>query len=355
MSNQKSNVKTKIVAATIKTPSGEYLTISGKDYETYTKRRNNMTGAKYVDSFDGAKIYTRLWDETKNPRGVVLIIHGMSEHSARYDEFSKFLNKNDYVCFAFDLRAHGKTSVNIESLGKYDGDLFMDSVNDAIFFSHLLNELYPSLPLLVFGHSFGSFLLQRYVECYDQYKGVIFCGSANMKNDSSVSLGLFVSGFSKFFCGKNKPSKLIAKLSFGAYAKKFEDGNWLSRDKKECEKYKKDDYCGFICSHNFYHSFFKNLKAIYKKDNLAQINTRKPMLIISGSDDPVGGFSRLSTKLDELYTKLGVKNKKFILYKGARHELLNETNKKEVFENILTYLDNCTEKSVERRKTAKNA
>ena len=79
------------------------------------------------------------------------------------------------------------------------------------------------------------------------------------------------------------------------------------------------------------------------------------MLIISGSKDPVGGFSRLSTKLDALYTKLGVKNKKFKLYDEARHELLNETNKQEVFKDILDYLDKCTQKSVERRKTAKKA
>ena len=314
-----------------------------------------MTGAKYVDSFDGTKIYTRLWDETKNPRGVVLIIHGMSEHSARYDEFAKYLNKNDYVCFAFDLRAHGKTSINIKALGKYDGDLFADSVNDAIFFSHLLNELYPDLPLLVFGHSFGSFLLQRYVELYDKYKGVVFCGSANMKNDPSVGLGLFVSGMGKLFCGKGKKAKLIAKLSFGAYGKKFEEGNWLSRDYKNWEKYQKDEYCGFICSHNFYHSFFKNLKKIYKKDNLKELNTKKPMMIISGSKDPVGGFSKLAIKLDKLYADLGVKQRKFKLYEGARHELLNEINKQEVFGDVLDYFNKCTQKSLERRKTAKNA
>ncbi len=314
-----------------------------------------MTGAKYVDSFDGAKIYTRLWDETTNPKGVVLIIHGMSEHSLRYDEFAKFLNKNNYVCFAFDLRAHGKTSVSTRALGKYDGDLFMDSVNDAIFFSHLLNELYPSLPLLVFGHSFGSFILQRYIEIYDKYKGVIFCGSANMKGDFSVSMGLVVSSFARAFCGKGKKAKLIARLSFGSYAKHFENGNWLTRDEKVFQKYNKDEYCGFICSHNFYYSFFKNLKKIYKKDNLAQINKHKPMMIISGSQDPVGGFSKLATKLNTLYENLGVKLRKFKIYEGARHELLNETNKQEVFDDILDYLDKCTKKSVERRKTAKNA
>lgn len=314
-----------------------------------------MTGAKYVESFDGAKIYTRLWDETKKPRGVVLIVHGMSEHSERYDDFAKYLNQNEYVCFAFDLRAHGKTSVTTRSLGKYDGDLFADSVNDIIFFSHLLNELYPDLPLLVFGHSFGSFLLQRYIEVYDKYKGIVLCGSANMKGVPSVSLGLFVSGLGNIFRGKSKKASLIAKLSFGSYAKHFAHGNWLTRDEKEFQKYQKDEYCGFICSNNFYHSFFKNLKKIYKKDNLMQINKSKPMLIIAGEQDPVGEFSKLSTKLNELYTKLGVKQKKFKLYKDARHELLNETNKGEVYDDIVSYLDKCTQKSVERRKTGKSA
>lgn len=312
-----------------------------------------MSFHKYIQSFDGSQIFCRLWDEVDDARGVVLIIHGMSEHSKRYDSFAKFLNQHGYLVFGFDLRAHGKTSKSVDDLGKYDGDLFLDSVYDAIFFSHLLNEKFPDLPLLIFGHSFGSFLLQRYIQLYDKYKGVIFCGSANMNKQASVSLGLFVSGIGKSFCGKNKKANLIAKLSFGSYAKNFENGNWLSRDEAVFKKYQKDDYCGFVCSNNFYCSFFKNLKKLYNSENLAQVNIRKPMMIISGTQDPVGGFSKLATSLNEMYMGLGVKLRKFKLYEGARHELLNETNKQEVFEDILDYLNKCTKRSYERQKQKK--
>ncbi|MBR1925715.1 MAG: alpha/beta hydrolase [Clostridia bacterium] len=296
-----------------------------------------MVKEEFIKSFDKTKIFTYTYDKVKNPKGVILIVHGMAEHAKRYSEFAEFLNKNSYIVFCFDLRAHGKTANGIENLGKYKDDLFEHSVCDIMFFSNYLHEKY-NLPLYVLGHSFGSFLLQRYIEIYQNYDAVIFSGSANMKNQLSVSLGLMVARMTKLFCGKNHPAKMIAKLSFGSYEKHFENKNWLTSDEKIFEEYQKDDYCGFVCSANFYCSFFKNLKKIYKYENLAQINCDKPMLILSGAKDAVGGFGKLAKKLKNLYEKIGVKNINFKLYDEMRHEILNETNKQEVFDDILNFL-----------------
>ena len=302
-----------------------------------------MVKEEYIQSFDKTKIFTYTYDKVKNPKGVVLIVHGMAEHAERYKEFAEFLNENKYIVFCFDLRAHGKTAPDAQSLGKYPGDLFDDCVGDMMFFSNYLHETY-NLPLYVLGHSFGSFLLQRYIEIYQNYDGVIFSGSANMNHQASVAMGLMVARMTKLFCGKNHAAKMIANLSFGSYGKHFENKNWLTRDETIFNKYQFDKFCGFVCSANFYCSFFKNLKKIYKTENLAQISFDKPMLILSGSSDPVGGFGKLTTKLKNLYEKLGAKNIGFKLYENARHEILNETNKKEVYDDILSFLENQTKR-----------
>lgn len=312
----------------------------------------NTHRKKYISSFDGENIFVRIWDNVEKKKGVVLLVHGMCEHSKRYDDFAGFLNKNGYIVWGFDLRAHGQTSQNIASLGKYEKDLFADSVNDIIFFSNYLHEKY-NLPLFVFGHSFGSFLLQRYIELYDNYRGVVICGSANMKGQASVSLGKFVAKTTNIFCGKCAKAKFIAKLSFGAYEKHFEDKNWLTRDRKVFDDYQKDEYCGFVCSSNFYYSFFKNLKKIYKSENLAQINKASNIFVISGRDDPVGNFSKLVLKLTKLYDKLGLKHLKYKIYESARHELLNETNKQEVYQDILNFFEDLNKKTYKAKKNSK--
>ncbi len=295
---------------------------------------SNVKIGQFIESFDNKKIFCREWDDVKTPKGVVLIIHGMVEHSGRYQEFAKYLNTLGFVVFGFDLRAHGQTSESVEKISQYDGDLFCDCVKDAMFFSDMLIEKYK-LPLIVFGHSFGSFVLQSYVQHYDKQNAVIFCGSANMKNNSSVTLGKFVAGVTKLFCGGNAKCKLIYKLSFGAYGKNFANKNWLSQNEQNWIDYNNDTYCGAVCSANFYRSFFKGLKNLYKKENLEQIDLTIPILITSGSDDPVGGKNlNLTKKLVEMYKDLGVEYVDFKVWEGDRHEILNETNKLEVWKYI---------------------
>lgn len=293
---------------------------------------------EYIKSFDGNEIFVREWNNAQNPKAVVMIIHGMVEHSARYEEFANYLNQNNFLVFGYDQRSHGQTVKNAQDVGKYNGNLFEDCVCDAMFFADQLKEKY-NLPLIVVGHSYGSFVLQRFVERYNKHSMAIFVGSACMKGQASVNFGLFVAGVTKFFCGKNAKAKMIYKASFSGYEKKFENGNWLTRDKEIFNKYKADPFCQQICSANFYHSFFKNMKKIYKKSELNKVNLSIPILIISGSSDPVGGFGKLTTKLKKLYDGLGVKNCGLKLYEGGRHEILNETNRKEVFDYILNFIN----------------
>lgn len=290
-----------------------------------------------IESFDGAKIFCREWT-TKNPKAVVMIFHGMVEHSGRYHEFAKFLNAKGYNVFCFDLRGHGQTAESVDTISQYDGDLFADCVKDGMFFADMLLEKYK-LPLVVMGHSFGSFLLQSFIQQYHKHNIAIFSGSACMKGQASVAMGKIVAGITKLFYGKNAKCKMIYKMSFGAYGKPFKDGNWLSRNEQNWEEYKQDPYCGAICSANFYLSFFKNLQKIYSAKLLQNVDLDVPILVTSGSNDPVGGKNAsLVSKLENMYRNLGVEMVEYKVWEDARHEILNETNKKEVFEYIASFI-----------------
>lgn len=291
-----------------------------------------------IESFDGKKVFCREWTIAK-PKAVVMIFHGMVEHSGRYHEFAKFLNAKGYNVFCFDLRGHGETADGVENISLYDGDLFADCVKDGMFFADMLLEKYK-LPLVVMGHSFGSFLLQSFIQQYHKHNIAIFSGSACMKGQASVAMGKCVAGITKLFHGKNAKCKMIYKMSFGAYGKPFKNGNWLSRDEKNWEEYARDPYCGTVCSANFYLSFFKNLQKIYNPKLLRNIDLDVPLLITSGSADPVGGKNaKLVAKLENMYRNLGVEIVEYKVWDDARHEILNEINKKEVFEYIASFID----------------
>lgn len=292
---------------------------------------------EYFVARDGKRISLAIWDEVQAPRAIVQILHGMCEHIARYDEFARFLNENGYIVFGDDHRAHGVT--DRDSLGKVgDGNLFEDTVADAKELTMWAKEKYQ-LPLVLFGHSYGSFLAQRYLTYgTSALAGVVLCGSALMDR-------LLVEASCLLTIGANKPKNrdkegtFFASLTFDGYDKKIKEGKggWLNRDKEEVQKYHEDNFCGYVCSKGFYYYFFRGLRAIAKSPhNLLDKNLR--MLIISGEKDEVGGCGKLVKKLANRYVKYGL-NPKVILYEGARHEVLNELNKREVYDDVLHFLD----------------
>ncbi len=290
----------------------------------------------YFESFDKQKIHFYKWDKVENPIGIVQIIHGMAEYAGRYENFAKFLNKKGYIVFADDHRAHGKTAPE-GKIGKYDGkNLFYDTLNDEIFISKMLIDKYK-LPLYIFGHSYGSFLTQAYIQQCNLYSKAIICGSACMKGRIDVRFGLLVAKITKLFKGKDARAKLIEKINFEGYNKKFKSGCWLNSIDERAKDYYADEFCGKSFSSKFYVDFFGALTKLYKSNNIKNIDENKPILIISGSDDAVGGMGKSVTKLYNFYKKRN-KNVKLKLYKGARHEILNDICRDEVYLDVERFL-----------------
>lgn len=296
-----------------------------------------MKTSKFV-SHDGKEVELYVWDEVSNAKGVVKIAHGMAEHSARYDDFAKFLNSRGYVVVMNDHRGHG-LSTTPDSYGYAEGDMWDNNVKDQLAVLDFCKQKYD-LPLIMMGHSYGSFITQAVVECHPDVVGYVLCGSDYLKGASYTLCGLIA----KAMCrnkGPRYPAQLLAKLSFGMYEKKIPGkNNWLNRDEEEVKKYNEDPMCGFVCSAGFYRSFMNGAKQLYKTDNVKCINVYQPILIISGTNDPVGEYSKGVNKLIKFYNKAGVQDLESHLYQDARHEILNEPQiKSQVYNDVANFCD----------------
>ncbi|HRR89657.1 MAG TPA: alpha/beta fold hydrolase [Eubacteriales bacterium] len=294
-------------------------------------------------TFDNTVLQCYLWDEVRNPVGVVQICHGMAEHARRYDDFAAFLNKNGYIVFADDHRAHGST-VKKSELGYHTGEVMEDTVKDQLVITSYLRQRF-NLPVIFLGHSYGSFIGQRYIQENPQIAGAIFSGSAHMGNALTALGGGIASLQYKLFGGR-KSAKMLDKMAFGSYDKPFKKEGvkfaWLSRNLEVGKRYYYDDQCGYVMSIAFYKYFFDGLKHAYAPENLAKIDKNLKLAIYGGSCDPVSAKGKQLIKLNEMYLSLGLKPT-FKLYEGARHEILNETNNKEVYADMLNSIKSFLE------------
>lgn len=286
-------------------------------------------------SFDGKEIYVHEWLSAENPKGIVQIVHGMAEHAGRYKEFAEYLNQCGYIVIADDHRGHGNTDPG--SLGYCMGDMFTDTVRDEAAITDYYKKKYPGLKYFIFGFSYGSFLTQSYISKYgDKIDGAVIGGSSH-KKDFEVYLGSVAAHLKS----DRKPAVLIEKLSFGAYAKKFGDRQWLSVDAENNAAYAADPLSGFTCSGRFYRDFFKGLRSLYTKEYIAGLRKDLPVLLVSGEDDPVGNMGRGVRKLHMFYTeKAGMENVSIMLFENSRHEFLNEKQgRKKKWSTVLDFLN----------------
>ena len=286
-------------------------------------------------SFDGKEIFVREWADVANPRGIVQIVHGMVEHSGRYDAFARFLNGHGFIVVADDHRGHGETDK--DTLGYSAGHMFQDTVRDEGEITAHYRAKYPALRHFVFGFSYGSFLTQSYISIYgDRTDGAVIAGS-NYKKDFDVYLGSVVA----HLFPEKKPAAFIERQSFGAYAKLFEDGEWLSADAENNAAYHADAYCSFTCSNRFYRDFFKGLKSLYTKRYIAGLKKDLPVLLVSGKDDPVGDMGKGVEKLYRFYTqKARMTDVTLTLFDNSRHEFLNEKeNRDHKWNTVLSFFE----------------
>lgn len=296
----------------------------------------------FIKGSEGKDVFLRIWDDVEYPIGIVQVLHGMAEHSARYNDFAQFLNNKGYIVYADDHRGHGYSIAAGEVLGYIGDDGFNNIVEDERIISKLIKKEYKELPLYIFAHSFGSFIGQEYIIRYSkEIDGIILSGSAK-QDGIDVKAGRILASIQNRFFDSSSEAKLIDKLSFGSYNKKVGDQNtkfdWLSQDNEQVKEYMEDKFCGFISPINFYYHIFKAFEELYKVDRLKTISKSLPILVLSGGMDPVGKYGRSVKRLYNQYKDLDMENLTLKLFEGGRHELLNEINREEVFEFVYDWL-----------------
>ena len=292
------------------------------------------------------------WIPEGEIKACVVLSHGMCEHAERYDDFASFLNKNGFALFAEDHRGHGETAL----LAEKEGNGKLGWLSDKNGFMRVADDIHeeilevkrriPGKKVFLFGHSFGSFISQAVLEFYgSEIDGCILCGTAGPR-PLTVAFARIMGSLVSLFTGKKHYSRFINTLAFGSYNARIKNRktgfDWLSRDEKSVQKYMEDRLCGFICTAGFYSDIFKGLSIIHKGKNIKKIKRDSNVLFIYGTEDPVGSYSKTVQKLFNRYRKIGMKNVEQKLYEGARHELLNEINREEVYTDVLEWLEKNT-------------
>lgn len=283
-----------------------------------------------------------IWKEESPTKGIVLICHGMAEHINRYDDFATFLSKNGYIVYGHDQRGHGMSLKSMADMGYMsDIDNFKILVSDVREMVNYISDKHPNLPIYLLGHSMGSFVSQRYIELFGTtINGCILSGST-LNKGLLINTGHFIAKTIVKFKGRRYRSKLLNNLSFGAYNKAFEptrtNFDWLSRDEKMVDAYVNDEYCGQIFTASFFKDLLQGFKDIYR--NIEIIPNDLPVLIFSGDKDPVGNAGKNVTKLYDKLVQTGIKDIQFKLYPDGRHEMLNEINRREVYNDVLNWLN----------------
>jgi len=289
-----------------------------------------------ITGYNNLKLFTRLYNNVKSPKGVVQIIHGMREHSGRYIRFAAMLENNGYIVYSSDSRGHGNTALSMDKLGHGETDIYTECVEDQILISKYIKKQHPNLPLYIFAHSFGSMIAQRYIQVCSLAEKVVLCGTNN-GNNLTYKFGKLIANIQSVFVGKDKTARLIESMNKKMFASKYDRGNWLSRDEEIYDKYLEDPFCNALFPISFYKSLFTNMTKVNK--NIKSISKKIKLLLIAGDNDPVGGYGKNVEKLTKLYIKQGL-DATCKIYPGARHELHNELNKDEVDQDILNFYEN---------------
>ncbi|WP_369958954.1 lysophospholipase [Pseudomonas benzenivorans] len=312
--------------------------------------------AFWLNSSDATPLYVNRWFCAQPAKAVVMLAHGMAEHSGRYARLGAALAAAGYELFAHDQRGHGQTARH-GRLGHYaDEDGWNLTVGDLACLNHHIRQRHPHAPIFLLGHSMGSYIGQAYLMRHSSsLHGAILSGS-NYQPVWLYRLARLVARLERWRQGPHGHSKLIDLLSFGSFNQAFKPNrtpfDWLSRDPQEVDRYIDDPLCGFLCTNQLWLDLLAGLQQITPPRQLTQIDGQLPLLVIGGAHDPVSAGKRLQHLADAL-RRAGLEQVHLKIYPDARHELLNESNRDEVTAYLIGWLDEALARSRQRPRTAK--
>jgi alpha-beta hydrolase superfamily lysophospholipase len=298
----------------------------------------------YVSSDDGTRLYRYEWFPKGAVRSAIHLTHGLGDHAGRYESLARDLTSAGHAVYAHDHRGHGRTAGRPECLGWFAPAGGWDrAVQDLVHLLHLERSAHPGLPLILFGHSMGSFMAQQVLYAYaDLISGCVLSGSSG-KPRPRVNLLRWLAWFERCRLGARGRSRLLHYFSLSTANKEFEprrtDFDWLSRDPDQVDRYCADPYCGFVGTVQLWLDLLHGVRETNRPVNQAKIPPELPVYILAGTADPVSDGCAGLLQLVESYRRAGMKNVRWKFYEGGRHEMLNEINRDEVIADLLGWLD----------------
>ena len=308
-----------------------------KKEEFYFLSRDNET-----------KVHAVKWIPDTEPVCILQVVHGMAEYVERYERLAKLLTDNGILVTGEDHLGHGK-SLGADGCKGYfcRKDAATVVVRDVHRLKKTVQEQYPGIPYLIMGHSMGSFILRNYLCRYGTgIDGAVVMGTG-MQPKAMVCVAKAVAKLQGAMCGQKDVSRLLDKLAFGSYQKPFTDGvgqmDWLSGDRKEVQKYLDDPFCGFTFTANGFETLFELISRLHRPECVEKLPKELPVLFVAGDRDPVGECGKAVLRVVQKYQDWGMKHVEYVLYPGMRHEILNEKGRKQVEQDILSWIQKTVE------------
>ena len=279
------------------------------------------------------------WKPDYEIKAAVQIVHGMVEFIERYDDFARYLCSQGIAVIGHDHLGHGETAGHDDDLGYFareGGDEFL--IEDMFLVTEEMKWMFPCVPYFVLGHSMGSFCLRKYMTMYgDQVDGVILMGTGQMPLPV-IKAGKSMAAVMMATKGRRYRSKQLASIAFAGYLNKIPEPrtsmDWLTRDESIVDAYLSNKYNTFIFTVSAFHDFFQILEYDMKMTHWEKIPQDLAILIVSGDQDPVGGWGSGPKRLSQIYKKQGFTNVSLRLYEGYRHEILNELDRQTVYREL---------------------
>jgi len=296
---------------------------------------------------DGTKLRLYTWRPAGEPRAVVQIAHGASEHAARYRRFARLLTDAGYAVFAHDQRGHGRSATEFGAIGVARPGGWTAMIDDLHQLTLWAKGEWPDVPVVLFGHSMGASVVQNYLPSWGaELDAVVLSGPPAPITDTALVelLEAVAAGDAA-----SQPSEIFAQV-FAGFNQPFADAapegttitgfEWLSRDPDEVQAYVDDPLCGSDAplTNGFVADMVTQGINAATLERLALIPKHLPMLVVAGDLDPAAGGGEGVRALVEGYRALGLDHLDVLLYEGGHHEMLNETNRDRVQADILAWL-----------------
>lgn len=292
----------------------------------------------YLSKDQETQIYGMEWIPEGQVKAVLQISHGMVEHIARYDEFAGFLAEKGIYVVGNSHLGHGKSVTSQEKLGYFhDPDGNECVLGDIQELRKITQEKYPSLPYFMLGHSMGSFLLRQYLGRYGEgLTGAVIMGTGDQPG-IVLKLGKTVCRTLAFFKGWDMRCSFVNEFVVGGYEKKL-GKSWISRNEENVKAYTGDPFCNFVFTLNAFYHMFDGMQKMNVQERKGKVPKELPIFFMAGKEDLVGNKGKGVEKVYRRYVAQGMTQVKIKLYEEDRHEILNETDREMVYQDIWQWI-----------------